>query len=107
MGCIPSYTKHCDVCICLLKEYKGQINLKYNNNNGNKNNKVNRTSSFYKKKLNENFEKLNNDIKQEYELKQFKELNEIYQKLLALDSARNNNNNIINENDPNDIYQIN
>jgi len=105
MGCVPSYTKHCDVCICLLKEYKGQINLKYNINNNNKNYKVNRTSSFYKKKLNENLEKLNNDVKYEYELKQFKELNEIYQKLLALDSARKNN--INNENDPNNIYQVN
>ena len=108
MGCVPSYTKHCDVCICLLNEYKGQINLKYNINNNNINNKkciINRTSTFYKKQLNENLEKLNKDVKCEYELKEFKELNEIYQKLLALDSARKNN--INKENEPNDIYQVN
>ena len=23
MGCVASFNKHCDVCICLLKDYKG------------------------------------------------------------------------------------
>ena len=98
MGCIPNFNKHCDVCICLLNEYKGQIN------NNNKSNNLNRTSTFYKKKLNDAFEKLNKDVKHEYELTQLKELNEIYQKLLSLDSARNKN--IVIENNDVGLYHV-
>ena len=108
MGCIPTFNKHCDVCICLLNEYKGQINKNNNNNNiqneNNKSNNLNRTSTFYKRKLNDAFEKLNKDVKYEYELTQLKELNEIYQKLLALDSARNKN--ITLENNDIGLYNV-
>ena len=104
MGCIPNFNKHCDVCICLLNEYKGQINKPHNNKNINNKQNLNRTSTFYKRKLNDAFEKLNKDVKCEYELTQLKELNEIYQKLLSLDSARNKN--IIIENNDCGIYNV-
>ena len=106
MGCIPNFNKHCDVCICLLNEYKGQINN--HNKIRNKNNKSNnlyRTSTFYKRKLNDAFEQLNKDVKHEYELTQLKELNEIYQKLLSLDSARNKHVTI--DNNDIDLYNVN
>ena len=106
MGCVASFNKHCDVCICLLNEYKGQIN-NHNNirNKNNKSNNLNRTSTFYKRKLNDAFEKLNKDVKHEYELTQLKELNEIYQKLLSLDSARNKH--ITIDNNDIDLYNVN
>ena len=52
MGCVASFNKHCDVCICLLKEYKGEIkkdNYIITNNIKTKNNK---NTTFYKIKLN-------------------------------------------------------
>ena len=47
---------------------------------------------------------MNKDIKYQHESEQLKELNEIYQKLLSLDSERNKN--IQNENDINNLNQV-
>lgn len=104
MGCVASFNKHCDVCICLLKEYKGEIkkdNYIITNNIKTKNNK---NTTFYKIKLNKALEQLNKDVKYQHESEQFKELNEIYQKLMSLESERNNE--IYNENDINNVNQV-
>lgn len=48
MGCVASFNKHCDVCICLLKDYKGEIkknNFVYTNYGKAKNEK---NTTFYK-----------------------------------------------------------
>ena len=66
MGCVGGFNKNCDKCI---------IN-----------------SNKCKKQLNETLEKMNNYAKYEYEHKQVREFNEIYQSLLALESERNKNN---------------
>ena len=105
MGCVASFNKHCDVCICLLKDYKGEIkknNFVYSNYGKAKNEK---NTTFYKRELNKTLEQLNRDVKYQHESEQLKELNEIYQKLLSLDSQRNND--IYNENDNNNLNQIN
>ena len=60
--------------------------------------------SYYKIKLNKALEQLNKDVKYEHESQQFKELNEIYQKLMSLDSERNGD--INNENDINNLNQV-
>ena len=49
MGCVASFNKSCDVCICLLKEYKGEI--KKNNYIISDGKKGNNKSTFYKVKL--------------------------------------------------------
>ena len=103
MGCVDSFNKNCDVCICLLKEYKGEI--KKNNYIISDVKKVNNKSTFYKSKINETFIKLNKDVKYQHEVEQLKELNDIYQQLLSLDSERNKN--IYNENDFNNLNQVN
>jgi CRISPR/Cas system CMR-associated protein Cmr1 (group 7 of RAMP superfamily) len=102
MGCVASFNKHCDVCICLLKEYKGEI--KKNNYINSNNKKQNKNTTFYKIKLNKALDQLNKDVKYQHESEQLKELNEIYQKLLSLDSERNKN--IYNENDINNLNQV-
>ena len=102
MGCVAGFNKHCDVCICVLKEYNGEI--KKNNYINSKNKKKNKNTAFYKLKLNKALEQMNKDIKYQHESEQLKELNEIYQKLLSLDSERNKN--IQNENDINNLNQV-
>lgn len=107
MGCVASFNKHCDVCICLLKEYNGEIkknNYVISNNNNYVKTKNNKNTTFYKIKLNKALEQLNKDVKYEHESQQFKELNEIYQKLMSLDSERNGD--INNENDINNLNQV-
>ena len=59
---------------------------------------------FIKIKLNKALDQLNKDVKYQHESEQLKELNEIYQKLLSLDSERNKN--IYNENDINNLNQV-
>ena len=54
--------------------------------------------------MNKAFVDLNKDIKYQHEKVQLKELNEIYQKLLSLDSERNNN--LYEENDINNLNQV-
>ena len=103
MGCVAGFNKHCDVCICVLKEYNGEI--KKNNYINSNNKKKNKNTAFYKLKLNKALEQMNKDIKYQHESEQLKELNEIYQKLLSLDSERNKN--IYNENDFNNLNQVN
>ena len=100
MGCVAGFNKHCDVCICVLKEYNGEI--KKNNYINSNNKKKNKNTAFYKLKLNKALEQMNKDIKYQHESEQLKELNEIYQKLLSLDSERNKN--IQNENDINIFF---
>ena len=102
MGCVAGFNKHCDVCICVLKEYNGEI--KKNNYINSNNKKKNKNTAFYKVKLNKALEQMNKDIKYQHESEQLKELNEIYQKLLSLDSERNKN--IQNENDINNLNQV-
>jgi len=102
MGWVASFNKHCDVCICLLKEYKGEIKKNIYINSNNK--KQNKNTTFYKIKLNKALDQLNKDVKYQHESEQLKELNEIYQKLLSLDSERNKN--IYNENDINNLNQV-
>ena len=102
MGCVAGFNKHCDVCICVLKEYNGEI--KKNNYINSNNKKKNKNTAFYKLKLNKALEQMNKDIKYQHESEQLKELNEIYQKLLSLDSERNKN--IQNENDINNLNQV-
>ena len=89
--------------LCLLKEYKGEI--KKNNYIISDGKKVNNKSTFYKSRINETFIKLNKDVKYQHEVEQLKELNDIYQQLLSLDSERNKN--IYNENDFNNLNQVN
>ena len=103
MGCVPSYNKHCDTCIRLLKEYNGEIKK---NNFINAKNMSNhkKNTNFYKIKLNKAFVDLNKVVKYQHEKEQLKELNEIYQKLLSLDSERNNN--LYEENDINNLNQV-
>ena len=60
---------------------------------------------FIKSRINETFIKLNKDVKYQHEVEQLKELNDIYQQLLSLDSERNKN--IYNENDFNNLNQVN
>ena len=103
MGCVAGFNKHCDVCICVLKEYNGEI--KKNNYINSNNKKKNKNTAFYKLKLNKALEQMNKDIKYQHESEQLKELNEIYQQLLSLDSERNKN--IYNENDFNNLNQVN
>ena len=103
MGCVASFNKSCDVCICLLKEYKGEI--KKNNFIISDGKKGNNKSTFYKSRINETFIKLNKDVKYQHEVEQLKELNDMYQQLLSLDSERNKN--IYNENDFNNLNQVN
>ena len=103
MGCVGSFNKNCDVCICLLKEYNGEIKKNNFVNSKFKKSKKNKNTTFYKIKLNNALENLNKDVKYQHEEEQLKELNEIYQKLLSLDSERNN---IYDENDINNLNQV-
>ena len=91
MGCVASFNKHCDVCICLILTTGKQKMIKI--------------LLFIKRELNKTLEQLNRDVKYHHESEQLKELNEIYQKLLSLDSQRNND--IYDENDNNNLNQIN
>ena len=75
-----------------------------NNYINSNNKKKNKNTAFYKLKLNKALEQMNKDIKYQHESEQLKELNEIYQKLLSLDSERNKN--IQNENDINNLNQV-
>ena len=112
MGCVGGFYKNYDKCLYYLKQYKGVIK---------KNNYIyisqkekliiENNSNYYKKKLNETLEKMNKDIKYEGQSKQLKELNEIYQNFLALESERNktiliynDNNNIAEQNENNNNY---
>ena len=110
MGCVGGFYKNYDKCLYYLKQYKGVIK---------KNNYIyisqkekliiENNSNYYKKKLNETLEKMNKDIKYEGQSKQLKELNEIYQNFLALESERNKtiliyNDNIAEQNENDNNY---
>ena len=107
MGCVGGFNKHCDVCICLLKEYKGEIKKNNYFKSPKEKSKENNKKNFYKKKLNETLQKMNNDVKYQHENEQLLELNGIYQKLLSLDSQRNNYNYNFNSYEENDINNLN
>ena len=77
----------------------------FTNNNDIEKKAIEKNANICKKKLNDALEKMNKNVKYEYESKQLKELNEIYQTLLSIESERNkskiielNNNNNINDN---------
>ena len=79
MGCVGGFNKHCDVCICLLKEYKGENKKNNYFKSPKEKTKENNKKNFYKKKLNETLQKMNNDVKYQHENEQLLELNGIYQ----------------------------
>ena len=99
MGCVGGFNKNCDKCIRVLRQY-GEI-VKKNNYTCEDKEKIDlkKKSNICKKNLNDALEKMNKNVKNEYETKQLKEFNEIYQKLLDIESERNKNklenNNII------------
>lgn len=109
MGCVGGFNKNCDKCIYLLRQYGGVVkNNNYTTNNPKEKIILEKNSNFYKKKLNNALENMNKSAKYEHEYKQLKELNEIYQTLLTIESERNKSkidlNNNINNNDLNDNY---
>ena len=112
MGCVGGFYKNYDKCLYYLKQYKGVI--KKNNYiyiSQKEKSIIENNSNYYKKKLNETLQKMNKDIKYEGQSKQLKELNEIYQNFLALESERyktililNDNNNIAEKNEIENNY---
>ena len=99
MGCVGGFYKNYDKCLYYLKQYKGVI--KKNNYiyiSQKEKSIIENNSNYYKKKLNETLQKMNKDIKYEGQSKQLKELNEIYQNFLALESERNKTILILNDN---------
>ena len=102
MGCVGGFNKNCDKCIVLLREYGGIV--KKNNYIMPKEKLIKeKNSNRCKKQLNEALEKMNNYAKYDYEYKQVREFNEIYQTLLAIESERNKSNLDINKN--NNLYE--
>lgn len=90
MGCVGGFYKNYDKCLYYLKQYKGVIK---------KNNYIymspkeklalENNANYYKKQLNSTLQKMNRDAKYNDQCQQLKELNEIYQNFLALESERN------------------
>ncbi len=106
MGCVGGFNKNCDKCICLLRQYGGVVKKNNYTNNDAEKKIIEKDSNTYKKKLNDAFEKMNKNVKYDYESKQLKELNEIYQTLLTIESERNKSKIIelnINNNNNNNI----
>ena len=99
MGCVGGFYKNYDKCLYYLKQYKGVIK---------KNNYIyisqkekliiENNSNYYKIKITQTLQKMNKDIKYEGQSQQLKELNEIYQNFLALESERNRTILILNDN---------
>ena len=90
MGCVGGFYKNYDKCLYYLKQYKGVIK---------KNNYIymspkeklaqENNANYYKKQLNSTLQKMNKEAKYKDQCQQLKELNEIYQNFLALESERN------------------
>ena len=89
MGCVSGFHKNYDKCIVVLRQY-GRIVEKSKDTNNNEKEKLilNKKANVCKKQLNEALTKMNNNIKFGYESKQLIEINEMYQKLLSLESER-------------------
>ena len=102
MGCVGGFNKNCDKCIILLREYGGLVK-KNNYTIPEEKLTKEKNSNKCKKQLNEALEKMNNYAKYDYEFKQVREFNEIYQSLLDLESERNKSNLDINKN--NNLYE--
>ena len=89
MGCVSSFHKNYDKCIIVLRQY-GRIVQKNKEINNNEKEKLvlNKKSNLCKKQLNEALTKMNENVKFGYESKQLIEINDMYQKLLSLESER-------------------
>ena len=99
MGCVGGFYKNYDKCLYYLKQYQGVIQKNnYIYISQKEKSIIENNSNYYKKKLNETLQKMNKDIKYEGQSKQLKELNEIYQNFLALESERNKTILILNDN---------
>ena len=105
MGCVGGFYKNYDKCLYYLKQYKGVIKKNNYIYMSPKEKLIAQTNAnYYKKQLNTTLQKMNKDVKYKDQSKQLRELNEIYQNYLSLESERNktafieNNNNNINNN---------
>lgn len=89
MGCVGGFNKNYDKCIIVLRQY-GRIIQKNKDTKNNEKEKLvlNKKANVCKMQLNEALSKMNENVKFKYESKQLKELNEMYQKLLSLESER-------------------
>jgi hypothetical protein len=89
MGCVSSFHKNYDKCIIVLRQY-GRIVQKNKEINNNEKEKLvlNKKANLCKKQLNEALTKMNENVKFGYESEQLIELNDMYQKLLSLESER-------------------
>ena len=89
MGCVGGFHKNYDKCIVVLRQYGRIVQKNIDTNNNEKEKLVlNKKANECKKQLNEALTKMNKNIKFGYESKQLIEINEMYQKLLSLESER-------------------
>lgn len=107
MGCVGGFYKNYDKCLYYLKQYKGVIKTNnYIYMSPKEKFILENNANFYKKQLNITLQKMNKEVKYKDQCQQLKELNEIYQNFLSLESERNRtvliennqNNNIIEQN---------
>ena len=100
MGCVSSFHKNYDKCIIVLRQY-GRIVQKNKEINNNEKEKLvlNKKANLCKKQLNEALTKMNENVKFGYESKQLIEINDMYQKLLSLESERKKNKFVDKENE--------
>lgn len=89
MGCVGGFNKNYDKCIITLRQY-GRILQKNKDKNNNEKEKLvlNKKALACKKQLNDALTKMNENVKFGYESKQLIEINEMYQKLLSMESER-------------------
>jgi hypothetical protein len=89
MGCVSGFHKNYDKCIIFLRQYGKIVQKNKDTNNNEKEALVlNKKANVCKKQLNEALTKMNKNVKFGYESKQLIEINEMYQKLLSLESER-------------------
>ena len=89
MGCVGGFNKNYDKCIITLRQYGRILQKNKNKNNSEKEKLVlNKKALVCKKQLNDALTKMNENVKFGYESKQLKEINEMYQELLSLESER-------------------
>ena len=90
MGCVGGFHKNYDKCIIVLRQYGRIVQKNINTNNNEKEMlELNKKANICKQQLNDALTKMNKNIKFGYESKQLIEINEMYQKLLSLESERN------------------
>ena len=90
MGCVGGFYKNYDKCLYYLKQYKGVIKTNnYIYMSPKEKFVLENNANYYKKQLNITLQKMNKDVKYKDQCEQLKELNEIYQNFLSLESERN------------------